>query len=101
MRIDLNQSAQGLPESGRTSAPNSTNQVGSTPASSALGEDQAQLSGMHAQVQTLVAQAAQLPDMRQEKVNALRQVVQAGSYQPTSDQIADAMVEHLLVMPAA
>jgi len=82
MRIDSNQSAQPLAESGRNS-------------------DQAQFSGSHEQVQALVAEALQFPETRQEKVNALRQVVQEGSYQPGSSRVADALFTHLLVEPAA
>jgi flagellar biosynthesis anti-sigma factor FlgM len=101
MRIDLNQSAQALPEGervGNQSASASAAQIG---AASALGEDQAQLSGVHLQVQTLTTQALQLPEVRQEKVNALRQVVQDRNYQPSSDRIADSIFQHMLVMPAA
>jgi flagellar biosynthesis anti-sigma factor FlgM len=101
MRIDPNQGAQALPESerlGNQSASASDTQAAS---SGVLGEDQAQLSGVHVQVQALTAQALHLPEVRQEKVNALRQVVQAGSYQPSSGQIADSMFQHMLVMPAA
>lgn len=104
MRIDANSGARGVPEiekSGNQSAAG----VGS-PSSAAgalggvLGEDQAELSGAHEQVQALTAQALQVPEIRQEKVNALRQVVQDGSYQPSSGQIADAMFTHRVEMPA-
>ena len=101
MRINLNQTAQTPVENGRSSSASSANAEVSTAASSVLGEDQAQLSGIHAQVQTLVAQAAQLPEVRQEKVNALRQVVLSGAYHPAASQIADAVFNHMLVQPAA
>jgi flagellar biosynthesis anti-sigma factor FlgM len=107
MRIDSNQSAQPLAESGRNSGPAvagvdpravASGRVG---AAVSLGEDQAQFSGSHEQVQALVAEALQFPETRQEKVNALRQVVQEGSYQPGSSRVADALFTHLLVEPAA
>lgn len=101
MRIDSNQTPQPLPESGRSSnqSPASADFHGA--ASNGLGEDSAQLSGTHAQVQALVAQALQFPEVRQGKVDALRQAVESGSYQPSSKQVADSMFEHLVVRPAA
>lgn len=104
MRIDANTGAQGLPETERsgTQSAASVGQASATGASAnVLGEDQAELSGTHIQVQVLTAQALQLPEVRQEKVNALRQVVQDGTYQPSSDQIADAMFTHMLQPSAA
>ncbi|HTU40733.1 MAG TPA: flagellar biosynthesis anti-sigma factor FlgM [Candidatus Aquilonibacter sp.] len=104
MRIDANLGAQGLPET-EPSGNQSASKVGGQPAGAAsggvLGEDQAELSDTYAQVQALTAQALQFPEIRQEKVNALRQVVQDGSYQPSSDQIAGAMFTNMLAMPAA
>lgn len=102
MRIDSNQGVQPLPESGRTgeqSLPSGGTR--SAASSSSLGEDQAQLSSAHVQVQALAAQAAQLPEIRQEKVNALRQVVLEGSYQPSSQQVAEAVFAHMVVKAAA
>ncbi len=103
MRIDLNPGAQPLPESSRSSSQSSATSASAASASAAspLGEDQAQLSGAHVQVQTLVAQALQLPEIRQEKVNALRQAVLGGSYQPSSTKVAAALFAHLVVDRAA
>jgi flagellar biosynthesis anti-sigma factor FlgM len=101
MRIDLNQASPGLSESSRADSQGSTSVGNQSSANGVLGEDQAQLSGTHAQVQVLTAQALQLPEVRQEKVNALRQVVQEGSYQPSSDQIAEAVFNNLQIAPAA
>ena len=101
MRINGNPAAQALPESDR--AGNRSLAGGDARASSSnpLGEDQAQLSGAHAQVQALAAQALQFPEIRQEKVNALRQVVLEGAYQPSSQQVVNALFDHLLGKPAA
>jgi flagellar biosynthesis anti-sigma factor FlgM len=101
MRIESNSSAQALAEGGRNSSPAVASADPRAVASGSLGEDQAQFSGSHVQVQALVAQALQLPETRQEKVNALRQVVQEGSYQPRSGQVADALFAHLLGGPGA
>jgi flagellar biosynthesis anti-sigma factor FlgM len=101
MRIENNPAAQALPESGRTSNSNSASGQALSTASNALGEDQAQLSGGHVQVQALAAQALQFPEVRQEKVNALRQVVLSGGYQVSPEQVAGAMFDHMLAEPAA
>jgi flagellar biosynthesis anti-sigma factor FlgM len=61
-----------------------------------LGEDQTQLSGAHAQVLALVAQALQLPETTQAKVQALRQAVVSGKYKPSPDQVARALLSTLV-----
>jgi flagellar biosynthesis anti-sigma factor FlgM len=96
MRIDPNQAAQALPESNRGSGQSQASADTHVSAGRPLGEDQAQLSGIHAQVQTLTAQAAQLPEIRQEKVNALRQAVLGGSYQPGAAQVAEGLFAHMV-----
>lgn len=102
MRIDQNPGAQPLPESGRSVQPSLTNGGrGAAASGNALGEDQAQLSGTHVQMQALTAQALQFPEIRQEKVNALRQVVRDGTYQPSPRQVADAVFAHMAAPPAA
>jgi negative regulator of flagellin synthesis FlgM len=102
MRIDLNPGAQLLPESGRTGNQSAASgDTRSSASSDPLGADQAQLSGAHVQVLALVAQALQFPEIRQEKVNSLRQVVLDGSYQPGSKQIAEAVLAHFRVTAAA
>ena len=102
MRIDLNSQTQSPPENSRTGS-SSTAAVSniSSSANNPLGEDQANLSGTHVQIQSLAAQVLQFPEVRQEKVNALRQVVLDGSYQPTSKQIASALLAHVSATPAA
>jgi flagellar biosynthesis anti-sigma factor FlgM len=101
MRIDPNQGAQPLAESDRTGHQSPASGDHRPAASSPLGEDQAQLSGAHVQVQALAAQVLQFPEIRQEKVNALRQLVLGGSYQPSGRQVAEAVFAHMLVTPAA
>jgi flagellar biosynthesis anti-sigma factor FlgM len=102
MRIDSNQGAQPLPESARTGNQTTTKENAVSPgASGALGEDQAQLSGTHLQVQALVAQVAQLPETAQARINALRQAVIAGKYQPSPSQVAEALFTNMVVKLAA
>jgi len=101
MRIDGNQAAQSLPESGQTGSPSAASGDARSSASRPFGEDQAQFSGAQGQVQALAEQILQFPEIRQEKVNALRQVVHDGNYQISSKQLADAVFAHMLATPAA
>ena len=106
MRIDLNPNSQPLSETNRGSTPNPAAPASSSPASAlgaatGTGEDQAVLSGTLVQVQALVAQASQLPEVRQERVSALRQAVQNGTYQASPEQVAGAVFDHLLAGVAA
>ncbi len=102
MRIDTNQGAQPLPDTQRSSEQASAkNAASASPGlSNPLGEDQAELSGIHVQVQALVAQAAQLPETSREKVNALRQAVVSGTYQPRPDQVAAALFANMAKLAA-
>jgi negative regulator of flagellin synthesis FlgM len=59
---------------------------------SIAGEDTVELSGTMGQVQQLNAQLAQMPDVRSERVAALQQQVQQGTYNPSNEQIANAML---------
>ena len=113
MRINSDQGAQQLPDSGRTGIQNgvhNSNQSSeSSPAAAGtgsnsvgdMGQDHAQLSGGHMLVQTLAAQTAQLPDVREERVSALRQAIQSGSYHPSPADVAGAMFSQLTVERAA
>src|SRR5260370_35406950 len=103
MRINPSQEDQPLPESGRTGNQSPSKSPASADnrasASNPLGEDQAQLSGAHVQVQALAAQAAQFPEIRGGKVNALRQVVLHGRYPRSSEQVARALFGQQGVTP--
>jgi flagellar biosynthesis anti-sigma factor FlgM len=103
MRIDSNQGPQPLNES---NAASSQDTAAASNASSyangyAIGEDQAQLSGAHTQVEALAAQASQLPEIREERVLALRQAVESGQYSPSSEQVAGAVVDSMISAYAA
>lgn len=102
MRIDSNQEAQRVSNSERTSSqPPASVAPGSAGSSSALGEDQAQLSGFHLEVQAWVAQLSGLPETSQQKINTLREVVAAGRYQPSPDDVAGALFSNMVVKLAA
>lgn len=101
MRIDSSQTAQPLPESGRSGNPSAAGPETRAATSSARGEDSAQFSGVGVQIQALVAQTLQFPEIREEKVNALRQLVVGGSYKPNPKQVAEAVFADMQAAPAA
>jgi flagellar biosynthesis anti-sigma factor FlgM len=61
-----------------------------------LSSDQAQFSVDGEKVQQLKADLAGLPDLRQERVVALSQAIEQGSYSVSDQQIAQAMSSDLL-----
>lgn len=67
---------------------------------SARTEDQAQLSGAHVQAQALAARVAQLPEVRAEKVQSLREALAHGQYRLDAEKIAGALISHMRVQPA-
>jgi len=98
MRIDPNQFLGNVQPDNVDQTKNRTTQQSDAAASanSPLGvEDTVQLSGTLGQVQQLKAQLAQTPDVRSDRVAALRQQVQQGTYKPTNEQIANAMISEL------
>jgi flagellar biosynthesis anti-sigma factor FlgM len=101
MRINTDHGSQPLPESDRSTTPKAATENLQAAGSGSLGVDQAQLSGAGAQVTALTAQVLQLPEVRQAKVQALRQAVEAGSYTPDPRAVAGALVDHLALKPAA
>jgi len=93
MRIDSTYGTQQAAETNSSPKPAST--AAESAAVHALAEDQAQLSGTHVQVGALVTQALQLPEVRQEKVAALRHAVEGGSYRPAVEKVAHAVIAHI------
>jgi flagellar biosynthesis anti-sigma factor FlgM len=72
----------------------STQQSSSPPVDS--GQDQAQLSVDNGTIQQLKTSLSQVPEVRQDRVDALRQAVGNGSYQISDQQLSDAMGSDLL-----
>jgi flagellar biosynthesis anti-sigma factor FlgM len=95
MRIDA---ALPLPENQQTpkvAGPGSSvQQSHSAPVGS--GQDQAQLSANNDTIQNLKASLSQVPEVRQDRVDALRQAVSSGSYQVSDQQLGDAIGSDLL-----
>jgi flagellar biosynthesis anti-sigma factor FlgM len=59
-------------------------------------QDQAQLSVDGQAIQQLKATLSGVPEIRQERVNALRQAVSGGNYQISDQQLSDAIASDLL-----
>jgi flagellar biosynthesis anti-sigma factor FlgM len=62
----------------------------------AAGEDTAQLSFAGGAVSALKSRLASMPEVRQERVQALRQALASGAYRVNSQQLADAVFNDLL-----
>jgi flagellar biosynthesis anti-sigma factor FlgM len=60
------------------------------------GQDRAQLSVDSGTVQQLKSSLSQLPEVRQDRVDTLRQAVSSGSYQVSDQQLSDAIGSDLL-----
>jgi len=92
MRIDLNSR---LPESYGTEGRTKSG-TGAKGASGGAASDQAHFSSEHQRVQRLEASTGNLPEVRKEKVEALRQAVASGTYAPSAEQIAGAMMQEMV-----
>lgn len=100
MRIDANTRGQEVEDGGQTAASGAR---GSAAAQneSASATDTAQLSADQVRVQSLVAQASALPEIRQAKVDALGRAIREGGYQVSADQTAAAMLAEYSREPVA
>ena len=83
------QPQQKVARTGSSSQPNR-----SAPADS--GQDQAQLSADSVTIQQLKSQLARVPEVRPERVEALRQAVSSGSYQVSDQQLGNAIASDML-----
>lgn len=94
MKVDFN-SQDGSTLSSITSPHREQAEIGAvsgTDADHPLGEDQTTLSGDHANVTALTAKALAFSEIRQDKIEALRQSIQNGDYRIEPLQIAAALI---------
>jgi len=98
MRIDPNARPQQAQDSAGTPSSRGT---AAAAQSGALADDTAQLSGDQVRVQSLTAQAIAVPEIRQEKVTALGQAVQNGSYDVSPELTAEAVISESLARASA
>jgi flagellar biosynthesis anti-sigma factor FlgM len=96
MRIDPQIPASENMGTNRVKDAQSAATKGSSTASAGQSNDTVQLSSDQATVRQLVSQLSQVPDVRQEKVNALQSEIQAGLFQRSNEQVAGAVVSQLL-----
>ena len=90
MKIDLSKSTPEPIVTPRGSDQHAT----STSEVHGAGEDATtSLSYYHANISTLTSQALSSPDIRQDKVDALRQAITSGEYKAVPQQIAEAMLQ--------
>ena len=58
-----------------------------------IGEDKLEFSGRAAETGKFLDELKNLPDVRQEKVDSLREQIASGNYNPSSDEIAGAILK--------
>jgi len=58
-------------------------------------EDKATLSTSQASIASLTAQALNMPEIRTDKVEALRQAISSGEYKVDPNQVADAIIDSM------
>jgi flagellar biosynthesis anti-sigma factor FlgM len=90
VRVDLNGPA--LSEVNSSAAGKNT-EVSVAQGASALQEDTASLSTNSATIADLSVKALASPEIRQQKVEALRNAIQSGEYQIDPGAIADSMIQ--------
>jgi flagellar biosynthesis anti-sigma factor FlgM len=94
MRVDLSTYGLGPPEDKKTQRAGQSLAAGQ-PASEAASLDQARFSFGQARVKALEAQVLAQPDVREQKVELLRQALGKGEYAVSDSQVADAMIADL------
>ena len=77
--------SEGKKAVGEAARPNEVGKTGN--------EDKLQLSNRGSEVGKLVEQVKEMPDMREEKINQLREQITSGNYNPSSEDIADAILK--------
>ncbi|MGA2570223.1 MAG: flagellar biosynthesis anti-sigma factor FlgM [Terracidiphilus sp.] len=91
MRIDLTQATASQIASEPNPKPVSAPQT--TASDLSAGEDRTTLSSAQQSVSDLVSSAMSSPEIRQQKVDALSQAINAGKYELDPEQIAASMID--------
>ncbi|HEV2398264.1 MAG TPA: flagellar biosynthesis anti-sigma factor FlgM [Candidatus Sulfotelmatobacter sp.] len=101
MRIDLHCGPHQV--SGKEAASRSQSNASAidTASSAKIGQDEAAFSAEHVQVQALAAEAAQLPEIRKEKVEALREAITSGRYRADPEDVAGALMSDITLARSA
>lgn len=99
MRIDLGLGMSQATDSARPGSVQTPS--GGGPNNTELATDVAKPSADYVRAQALTATLSQLPEVRQEKVAALVELVRGGNYAVSSEQTAEALMSHLSGSAAA
>ncbi len=91
MRVDLNRIATGQLSNDQASAAKRVGPAGNEPAS--VAEDKATLTSDSVSVRALATKALEYPEVRQERVDGLREQIQSKQYKIDHGKIADAIAE--------
>jgi len=92
MKVNLNPSSLTPSDSQQVRKPASTEEAGSPGSISTVDGDKVTLSTDTSGIATLQAAALSQPELRSDKVEALRQAIATGQYKVEPDKIAEAMV---------
>ncbi len=96
MRIDLHVRSNEATESSRSSEPQGLAK-GKTPARKPpVASDEAKISFNPARVQQLERAAGEMSEVRQERVESLKNAIQDGRYEPPPERVAEAMLTDAL-----
>jgi negative regulator of flagellin synthesis FlgM len=85
--------AIGAIKRGATEKAGSASEVGKSEVKATLGKDTVSVSDKSAEFGKLIDQIKQLPDVRQDRVDELKQRIAAGDYHPSAEEIADALLK--------
>ena len=80
-------------DTGRAAQAEQQQQPAQSGVSSPTDSDRIKVSERASTVGRLASRAAELPEVRQEKVAAVRERIQSGSYNPSASDIADAILK--------
>lgn len=64
-----------------------------TDAKITVGEDKIEFSERAGEVGKLIDQVKNMPDVREARISALREQIKAGEYNPSNEEIADALLK--------
>lgn len=101
--IDQSNSRLQTPATGQSkgaAAPGATAPGGNAanPASTVAGNDTVQLTPTAQRLAELETSLNKIPDVREDRVNQLRQAIADGSYTPSSERIADRLITQELAL---
>jgi negative regulator of flagellin synthesis FlgM len=91
MRIDLNQAAAS--QIANETSPNQVNADNAATSGLAGGEDRTTLTSTQQSLNALVSTAMSSPEIRQDRVDSLKQAIANGTYELDPEKIASSMID--------